>query len=244
MSRDKRRSFLTSFASEAIVLHKYLLSDLICLLSVVESLDVNFCVILLSWFCSSGSQLWNYDCSYCSHWFALEIDAEFQSKRHILQCSRALLFFFLMCKVAHQVLKLKPHVPGPQWRLRAWRIISQEEMLRELAHSSLEKRRVWGNLINVYKYVKGRNEKGGVKLFLLACSKMTNRHDKKAVGTNKELQFGTCIFSPISGPQWKILMLTLHSLILPYTALILQRLLYFHYMHKLHQNLMSSFSGL
>lgn len=100
-----------------------------------------------------------------------------------------------------------------------------------------------GNLINVYKYVKGRNEKG-VKLFLLACSEMTNRHDKKAVGTNKELQFGTCIFSSISGPQWKILMLTLHSLILPYTALILQRLLYFHYMHKLHQNLMSSFSGL
>lgn len=117
-------------------------------------------------------------------------------------------------------------------------------MLRELAHSSLEKRRVWGNLINVYKYVKGRNEKGGVKLFLLACSEMTNRHDKKAVGTNKELQFGTCIFSSISGPQWKILMLTLHSLILPYTALILQRLLYFHYMHKLRQNLMSSFSGL
>lgn len=49
MSRDKRRSFLTSFASEAIVFHKYRLSDLICLLSVVvnsESLDVNFCVIL------------------------------------------------------------------------------------------------------------------------------------------------------------------------------------------------------
>lgn len=50
--------------------------------------------MLLLWFCSSGSQLGNYDCSYCSYWFALEIDAEFQSKCHILQCSRVLLFFF------------------------------------------------------------------------------------------------------------------------------------------------------
>jgi len=47
--------------------------------------------------------------------------------------------------------------------------LSYEERLRELVLISLEKRRLWGDLIAAFQYLKGAYEKDGDKVFSRAC---------------------------------------------------------------------------
>jgi len=47
--------------------------------------------------------------------------------------------------------------------------LSYEEKLRELGQFSLEKRRLWGDLIVAFQYLKGAYKKDGDNLFSKAC---------------------------------------------------------------------------
>ncbi|KAK4826801.1 hypothetical protein QYF61_011609 [Mycteria americana] len=47
------------------------------------------------------------------------------------------------------------------------------ERLRELGLFSLEKRRLWGDLLVAFQYLKGADKKDGERLFTKACSNRT-----------------------------------------------------------------------
>ncbi|KFM12298.1 hypothetical protein AS27_12742, partial [Aptenodytes forsteri] len=57
--------------------------------------------------------------------------------------------------------------------VRGMEHLSCEEMLRELGLLSLEKRRLRGDLLAAYQYLKGAYKKGGGKLFIRACCDRT-----------------------------------------------------------------------
>jgi len=57
--------------------------------------------------------------------------------------------------------------------------LSNEERLRELAVFSLEKRRLWGDLIAAFQYLKGAYKKAGEGLFTSACSDEKRGNDFK-----------------------------------------------------------------
>ena len=54
--------------------------------------------------------------------------------------------------------------------IRGLEHLSYEERLRDLGLFSLEKRRLWGNLIAAFQYPKGAYKKAGEGLFTRACS--------------------------------------------------------------------------
>ena len=54
--------------------------------------------------------------------------------------------------------------------IRGMEHLSYEERLREMGLFSLEKRRLWGDLIAAFQNVRGTYKKAGERLFTSACS--------------------------------------------------------------------------
>ncbi|KAK4824807.1 hypothetical protein QYF61_019475 [Mycteria americana] len=57
--------------------------------------------------------------------------------------------------------------------IRGLELLSYEEKLRELGLFSLQKRRLWGNFIVAFQYLKGAYKKDGDRLFRRACCDRT-----------------------------------------------------------------------
>jgi len=69
--------------------------------------------------------------------------------------------------------------PDEDHRQRELEYLSYEERLRELGMFSLKKRRLWGDLIVAFQYLKGTYKKDGHWLFSRACSDRTRSNGFK-----------------------------------------------------------------
>ncbi|KFQ08789.1 hypothetical protein N330_12613, partial [Leptosomus discolor] len=103
-----------------------------------------------------------------------------RSREMILPLYSAPVRPHLQCCVQLWGLQYRKHMDLLEWiqrratkMIRGLEHLPYEDRLRELGLFSLEKRRLWGDLMAAFQCLKGAYKKDGARLFMRACSDMT-----------------------------------------------------------------------